>query len=138
MIVISLTTEITVLVLLVCLSAFFSSSESAFFSLNPLHIHRIRVKHKKAAERIERILVYPTRLLFSILIGNTLVNVLISILGYSIIYKIHPAGAPIAAIPIVTVVLLIFGEITPKRIALHMPERVAVIYSGFLEFVIWI
>lgn len=138
MIITSLITEIVVLILLVCLSAFFSSSESAFFSLSPLHVHRIRTEHKKAAERIEKILLYPTRLLFSILIGNTLVNVLISILGYSIINKIHPTLAPVAAIPVVTLILLIFGEITPKRIALNMPEKTAVLYSWFLSFIIWI
>ncbi|MBU1043642.1 MAG: hemolysin family protein [Candidatus Omnitrophica bacterium] len=134
----NLTTELIAFLLLVILSAFFSSSESAFFSLNPVHIHRIRAKHQKAAERIEQILVYPTRLLFSLLIGNTFVNVLISILGYSILNKIHPPGAPFAAIPLVTVILLIFGEVTPKRIALHMPERIAVNNSWLLQFIIWI
>jgi len=138
MILINIYTEISALIILVGFSAFFSSSESAFFSLNPLQIHRIRAKHSKAAERIERILLYPTRLLFSLLIGNTLVNVLISILGYSILNKILPAGAPIVAIPIITIILLIFGEITPKRLALYLPERTAVTFSWLLELVILI
>ena len=73
--------SIVALFLLFCCSAFFSSSESALFSLDPLQIHRIREKHPRVADRVEHALSIPTRLLSAILVGNTLVNVVASLYG---------------------------------------------------------
>lgn len=125
--------SITALTLLFCCSAFFSSSESALFSLDPMRIHKIRDKHPRAADRIERTLSMPTRLLSALLVGNTLVNVLVSALGYRLLEDLLPARGVAIAIPTMTVLLLIFGEISPKRLALHLPETLSVFYAAPLE-----
>lgn len=121
--------ELVCLVLLFVLSAFFSSSESALFSLDPLQVHRIKGTHPHAGERIEKALSMPTRLLSAILIGNTLVNVVASALGYTLLEHMLPAQGIVIAIPCMTILLLIFGEISPKRLALRFPEKLSVLYA---------
>ncbi|WP_372807500.1 hemolysin family protein [Pontiella sp.] len=114
---------------LLCLSAFFSSSESALFSLDPLQVRRIGAKKPGAGRRIERLLSSPSQLLSAILIGNTLVNVAASSLGHSLIKHALPRYGIFIAVPTITLMLLVFGEVTPKRFALHMPERIAVLFA---------
>ena len=128
--------SIAALILLFCCSAFFSSSESALFSLDPLQIHRIREKHPGAADRIEHALSMPTRLLSAILVGNTLVNVVAAALGYAVLEDLLPARGVLIAIPVMTMLLLIFGEISPKRVALRFPEKLAVLYAKPLDLLI--
>ncbi|MBT8046539.1 MAG: hemolysin family protein [Pontiella sp.] len=117
------------LLLLLCLSAFFSGSESALFSLDPLQVRRIVEKHPDAGRRIEKLLSTPSQLLSAILIGNTLVNVAASSLGHSLIEHAIPAYGVLVAVPVMTILLLIFGEVSPKRIALHTPERISVLIA---------
>jgi len=109
-------------VLLVC-SALCSSAETALFSLNPVQVHRIRKSKPKAADQIEHMLAVPTRLLSSILIGNTVVNVLAAMLGFSVAESLFPSYGEAIAIPVVTLILLIFGEVGPKRLAWPSPRR---------------
>ena len=130
--------ETAALVVLAVMSAFFSSAESALFSLNPLQVHRIRASRAKAAERIERVLGHPTWLLSGLLIGNTVANVGIASLGYNLIERLLPARGVALAIPAVTTFLLIFGEVTPKRVALRWPESLSVLYAAPLEWMIWL
>lgn len=123
------------LALLVC-SGFFSSSEVAFFSLNPLQISRLATRDPAAAARIREILARPTKLLSTILMGNTLVNIVASAIGYSIVGRFGGAWAAVITIPLMTVVLLIFGEIGPKRLALRRPVKLAVLYTPVISVVI--
>lgn len=125
--------ELIALVLLFICSAFFAMSETALFSLDTLHLGRIRRSHPKAAERIEGVLATPARILSTILIGNTIVNVVISVLGYSVIEKLAPSYAEIISVPVILVLLLLLGEVTPKKIAIRMPERFIVLLSPFLR-----
>lgn len=124
--------ELVALIGLFCCSAFFSMLETSLFSLDTLHLGRIRRRHPKASIRIEAALATPTKLLSTILIGNTTVNVIISVVGYSIISKVTPAYAEIVSIPVMLVLLLLFGEVTPKKVAIRMPERFAVLLSPLL------
>ncbi len=121
--------ELIFLMVLFGFSAFFSSSESALFSLDPMQVHRIKQTHPHAGARIERALSMPTRLLSAILIGNTLVNVVASALGYAMLEQLLPAQGIVVAIPCMTILLLIFGEISPKRLALHFPEKLSILYA---------
>jgi len=125
------------IVVLVC-SAFFSSSETAIFSLNPIQIHRLRKTHPQAADRLQTLLAHPTKLLATILVGNTLVNVTASGLGYMIAERLVANRGEIIAIPVMTVILLIFGEATPKRFAMAHAERLAALYSHILPTLVWI
>lgn len=121
--------EIILLLILLILSAFFSSSETAFFSLNSLDIQKIRLKHKHSAELIEAQLGAPTRLLSTILIGNTLVNVFASALGFLLLTHLNVPHAAWVAIPIMTMLLLVFGEVLPKRIASAHATDISRFYS---------
>ena len=125
--------ESVALVVMLGLSAFFSSAETALFSLSPMQIHRIRRTHPKAAKRIELLLASPSELLSSILIGNTIVNVAAAEVGYVIAHTCIPAHAELIAIPVMTAALIVFGEVTPKRLAVRRPEWLATRYVGPLN-----
>jgi putative hemolysin len=118
------------LVLLLAASAFCSSAESAFFSLNPLDIRRVSQKHPRAGQRIHDVLALPTRLLSTILITNTIVNVAASAIGYLIAVRVVPAHAEPISIAVMTILILVFGEIGPKRVGLFYAERFAFWYSA--------
>ncbi len=122
------------LALLVC-SAFFSSAEVALFSLNPLALRRLAEKHPHAAAHIRDVLSPPTRLLSTILIGNTLVNVLLAVLGYAILMVWLSEHGEWIVIGVMTLLLLIFGEVVPKRIAFLWPEKVALLYAAPLMWI---
>jgi len=126
-------TEIIALVALLGSSAFFASAETALFSLTPMQIHRVGRGRPKAAKRIEALLASPTDLLSTILIGNTIANVVAAELGYLVARACIPAYAELVAIPIMTVALILFGEVTPKRLAVRRPEDLAVRYVGILN-----
>ena len=128
--------ECAALAVLFLCSAFFSSAETALFSLDPIQIHRIRRSRPRAADRIEAMLTAPTRLLSTILIGNTLINVAAASLGYAIILRLTEAYAEGIAIPTMTLLLLIFGEVAPKRLAMQKPEWLSGHYAALLSFLV--
>jgi putative hemolysin len=123
------------LILLAC-SAFFSSSETALFSLNPIQVRRVRARHPHAANAIDTILHKPTQLLSTILVGNTLVNVAASGLGYVIAKRLIPTYAELVSVVMMTFLLLILGEVAPKRLAMVHAERISVIYAPILRALI--
>lgn len=127
--------QFVVLTLLLVVSAFFSSSEVALFSLNPLHIRRMGKSHPKAAEQVRHILNPPTRFLSTILIGNTLVNVMISVLGFAMAVQLFPTHGEWIAIAAMTLLLLVFGEVAPKRVAFLWPERMSMLYARPLTLI---
>ena len=127
-----------VLVALLGLSAFFSSAETALFSLSPMQIHRLRRHHPKAAKQIEDLLSTPTDLLSSILIGNTIVNVSAANLGYVLAERWVPTHGELIAIPVMTLLLITLGEVAPKRLAVRKPDILALRYLGPLRLLIWI
>ena len=129
--VLSDTSVLYLVLLFLCLvaSAFFSSAETAFVSLP-----RTRVKHMvstgvSGAERVERIMAQPERLLATVLLCNNFVNVAAAALGTAVAITIWAGdiGVLIATI-IVTILLLIFAEVTPKTLAMRHPERLALLY----------
>jgi len=113
------------LVFLLLCSAFFSSSETGMLSLN-----RYRLKHQakeghRGAQRASELLAHPDRLLGTILVGNNFVNILASSIATVLAMQLWgEAGIAIATIGL-TIILLIFGEITPKTLAALRPEIVA-------------
>ena len=117
--------EIIVLPPLLALSAFFSSSETVLFSLTGSQRARIRERSAKADARIGRCLSDKSVLFSTLLVGNTFVNFIISTVGYCLFDNLGFDGSGLLALPVMTVLLLIFGEITPKRLALRYAERIA-------------
>ena len=118
--------------LLAC-SAFFSSAETAYFSLDPIQLRRITAQRPNTGERIRAMLADPTRLLSTILIGNTLVNIALSNVGYAIARRYAPAYSELIAIPAVTILLIFFGEIVPKNVGLLYSATLARLYGPILR-----
>ena len=106
-------------VLLLGLSAFFSGSETAFFSLNRTQLQQMKQDRNPFTERIQRLLNEPRRLIVTILIGNELVNVSASVISASLVIQIMGGEDKWwVNIFIMLPILLLFGEITPKTIAM--------------------
>ncbi len=125
------------------LSAFFSGSETAFFSLTKIQIKKLEKSNNKSSKRILRLLSNPKELLIIILLGNTIVNVaaastaaLIAIsIGEKYFQHISQSIIITLEIIIMTILLLIFGEIAPKLLAFSSPEKTARSSSFFLEII---
>ncbi|MCF6337187.1 MAG: HlyC/CorC family transporter [Gammaproteobacteria bacterium] len=114
-----------VLVFLIILSAFFSGSETGLVSLNRYRLrHLVKTKHR-GATRAAKLLERPDRLIGLILLGNNFVNILASSIATILALRLYgEAGIAIAA-GILTLVILIFSEVTPKTLAVLHPERFA-------------
>ena len=115
------------------LSAFFSGSETVLFSLTGAQRARIKARNARADARIGRCLADQAVFFSTLLVGNTLVNFLISTIGYCLFANWLPGGGWLA-VPAMTVALLVFGEITPKRLALKYAEEVAPTCARLLLF----
>ncbi len=122
------------LLILVCLSAFFSGSETILFSLTPVQRARIRAHNPSGADAIERATRDSAILLSTLLVGNTFVNFAIATIGYWLFTQLFPTYGGFLAVPVMTVFLLLFGEITPKRLALMHAESLAPITARILLF----
>ncbi len=110
---------------LILISGFFSSSETSMMSLNRYRLKHLRGQGHRGARRATQLLDRPDRLIGLILIGNNLVNILASAIATVVAIRLYgDAGIAIATIGL-TIVILIFAEITPKTIAALHPERVA-------------
>ena len=124
---------IVVLVLLFLLSAFFSSAETVLLSLTGAQRARIKARNAAADRRIANCLSDKALLFSTLLVGNTFVNFAIAALGYRIMSEHLPSGGWLA-VPVMTVLLLFLGEITPKRLALLLTEEIAPAYASLLLF----
>ncbi len=116
----------------VVLSCIFSASESAFLSLNKLRVHFLREKGDKRATRVGKLLDRKEELLNMLLVANEVVNVALSVLLTSLALSLFgPAGLSIST-TVATLLLLVFGEITPKIVTTRHPEPFAFGVSGFI------
>ena len=125
--------RIIALPLLFLLSAFFSSAETVLFSLTGAQRARIKARSRAADARISRCLSDKAVLFSTLLVGNTFVNFALSTIGYYLFAEWIPGGGWIA-VPAMTLLLLVFGEITPKRLALRYTEEIAPVYARLLWF----
>ncbi len=111
------------------LSACFSGTEIAFFSLSKLQLRRIKQQNLKKGKLVNELLEGPQRLLSTILFGNTLANIAAAILGYYILRQITPERAETLAVPVLTIVIVICGEVIPKAIVIRRPEYYAALLA---------
>ena len=126
-------TLLVALVILVAFSAFFSASETAFSSLNQIRLKSRAEDGDTAAARVLAMSEKYDKLLSSILIGNNIVNIAAASIGTILFTRMLGAerGATVSTI-VLTIIVLIFGEVTPKSLAKEMPEKVATAVSPFL------
>jgi Mg2+/Co2+ transporter CorB len=110
--------------LLIC-SAYFSASETAMMSLNRYRLRHLMKHRHKGALRAGELLKNPDRLIGVILIGNNFVNVLASSIATIIALRLWGEAGILIATVLLTIVLLVFAEITPKTIAALHPEKIA-------------
>ena len=122
------------LLVLYVLSAFFSGSETVLFSLSPIQVQRIRNRNAVAGARLETLLSDPAMILSTLLVGNTLINFAIASVGYIVVSSLVPRWGEAVAIPLMTFSLLLFGEVTPKRLAINNAERLAPLCSRLVLF----
>ena len=127
-------TLLAALVILVAFSAFFSASETAFSSLNQIRLKSRAEDGDKAAARVLAMSEQYDKLLSTILIGNNIVNIGAASIATVLFTKAlgEERGATVSTI-VLTIVVLVFGEVSPKSIAKEMPETIATAVSPFLN-----
>ncbi len=128
--------ELVLLCQLLILSAFFSGSETSLFALSKLQVRRLRQQHARQGEVIYHLLERPHQVLSTILLGNTLVNIASSVLGYIILRQMNVAHAELWAVPVMTVLLLVCGEVAPKSLAIRHPEYYARLVAGPVRWMV--
>ncbi|MCD7855829.1 MAG: hemolysin family protein [Clostridiales bacterium] len=121
--------EYIILIVLFSLSAFFSSSETALTSISKVKLRSMIDNGVKNSEIVEKLLDNRSKLLTAILIGNNIVNILATSMSTSIATRLFGSSGVGIATGIVTVIVLVFGEITPKNLAAANSEKVAAAVS---------
>lgn len=134
--------QLIILLFLLLLSAFFSSAETALTTLNKHRIRNLVEQNVKAAKTVNKLIEDPTKMLSAILIGNNIVNLTASSLTTTLTINIcknlkmgenTSIGIGIGT-GLLTVLILIFGEITPKSLATLYAEKLALAYANFIYF----
>ncbi|WP_259241291.1 HlyC/CorC family transporter [Rheinheimera pacifica] len=133
---ISTGTLFIILGVLLFLSAYFSGSETGMMSVNPYRLKHLTNENHKGAIRVSELLKRPDRLIGLILIGNNLVNIAASAIATIIGMRLYgDVGIAIATVAL-TMVVLVFAEVTPKTIAALHPERIAFPSSAVLKLLL--
>ncbi|GAA0749263.1 hemolysin family protein [Clostridium sartagoforme] len=132
----SYTWQIVLLVILLLMSGFFSMSETALMALSKIRIRHMVEEGVKGAKLVERLAEDPSRLLGAILIGNNVVNIGASALATSVAVKAFGEGSVGVVTIVMTILVLIFGEITPKSIAKQNSESVALKVSKPINVIV--
>lgn len=125
-----------ILVILILASAFFSSSETSMMAINRYRIKALSIKNNKQAKRVNRLLNNVDNLIGAILLGNNFVNILAASISTVIAVRIGGEDAILLASLLLTLVVLIFAENTPKTFAAKNPEKIAMPSAIFIEIFI--
>ena len=126
--------QLVSLVILILLSAFFSSAETALVTVNRIKMRTLADEGNVRAKRVLAITDHSSKMLSAILIGNNIVNLSASAISTALAIRIFGSVAAGISTGILTVLILIFGEITPKTIATIHSEKLALAYSGVISF----
>ena len=127
---------IIVLIILVFLSACFSATETAFSSLNKIRLKNMANNGDKKAEKTLELAEEFNSLLSTILIGNNIVNIASSSIATVLFVAIFKENGALISTVIMTVTILIFGEITPKSVAKAHPEQFAMFFTSFISVLV--
>ncbi|MGG7179296.1 HlyC/CorC family transporter [Clostridium paraputrificum] len=136
----SYTFEIILLIVLLIMSGFFSMSETALMSLSKIRTRHMVEEEVKGAKLVAKLIEDPNKLLGAILIGNNIVNIGASSIATSLAVKMSGGSEAAVAIStlIMTVLVLIFGEITPKSIAKQKSEKVSLLVGKPIKLVVFL
>ncbi|NIO19410.1 MAG: DUF21 domain-containing protein [Candidatus Aenigmarchaeota archaeon] len=122
--------DIFVLIVLLILSSIFSGSEIAFFSLSDIKVRKLVRQRKRGSKMLRRVKEEPHKLLVTILIWNNLVNIAAAALATVIFTEMFGSAGLGIATGVMTFLILIFGEITPKSFCYQNAERISLLFSG--------
>ena len=132
------TIQIVLLVFLIFLSGVFSASETALMSLNKIKIRKLEEDNVKGVDTLQKIMEDPSKLLSTILVANNVVNIGASSIATALFMDLVGAsGVPIATL-VMTITVLIFGEITPKTISANNPEKASLVVAKPIKFFVTI
>ena len=130
--------QIITLLVLVLLSAFFSSAETAFSTVNRVRLRTLAQENNKGAARVLAILDQYGKMLSAVLIGNNIVNLSASSVATTFAIKMWGSRAVGIMTGVLTFTILIFGEIIPKTWAMQRAESITLIYSGLIRMLMMI
>lgn len=126
------------LIILICLSAFFSSAETSMTTVNKIRIQSLAEQGDKRASILLTVIEDSDKLLSTILIGNNIVNISASSLATTITMRLFGNAAVSISTGIITLLVLIFGEITPKTMASLHAEKMALSYARIIHFLMFL
>ena len=127
-------TSVLIIIFCIIFSGYFSATETAFSSLNRIRVKNMAEKGDKRAKLVLDMLENFDSLLSSILIGNNIVNIACASVATVLFVKLlGEEQGPSVATLVITIVVLVFGEVTPKSIAKENPEKFAMFAAPFLN-----
>ncbi|MST63205.1 HlyC/CorC family transporter [Peptostreptococcus anaerobius] len=132
----SLWIQVIILLVLMIISAFFSASETALMSVSKVKIRHLREEGVRGASVVEKLISEPKKLLSTILVGNNVVNIAATSISTSLLLKLFGAQGVAVATAMMTVLILVFGEVTPKTMASNNKERVSLGVAKVLNVII--
>ncbi|NCB44704.1 MAG: HlyC/CorC family transporter, partial [Clostridia bacterium] len=128
--------QLIAIVCLVLLSAYFSATETAFTSVNRIRLKNMAASGNRKAKLVIRLIEDYDRLLSTVLVGNNMVNIAMTAIATLMFVTLYGEyGAPIATL-VVTIIVLIFGEISPKSMAKEIPEKFAMASAPVIQFLV--
>ena len=134
----SITQYIFVIAVLVLMSGYFSATETAFSSLNKTRLKTLAEKGNKRAILTIKLSEEYDKLISTILVGNNIVNIAVASIATVMFVNLYGEIGATISTAVITVVVLIFGEVTPKSIAKDIPEKFAMFSAPIIRVLIWI
>lgn len=128
--------QLVIVIILLSASAFFSSAETALMTSNKLKMRNLADNGNKRAAKVLKVTENTDKMLSAILIGNNIVNLTASSISTTLTLKIFGSKLVGIATGILTFLILVFGEITPKNVASKNAEKMALIYIGVISFLV--
>lgn len=119
---------------LIIFSAYFSATETAFTSVNRIRIKNLANDGNKKAREVLDLSEKFDSMLSTILVGNNIVNIAVSSIATVLFIELYPVYGATIATAVITIIVLIFGEISPKSLAKENPEKFAMFSAPFLKF----
>ena len=130
-------TSLIIIMICIMMSAYFSATETAFSSLNRIRVKNMAEKGNKKAKLVMQLADDYDSLLSTILIGNNIVNILLASLATLLFVDMLGEDiGPSVSTAVTTIVVLIFGEVSPKSIAKESPEQIAMFSAPFLQLLV--
>lgn len=128
--------QLLLLILLLIMSAFFSASETSLMSLSKIKVRHMVEEDIKGAKLVERLVEKPDKLISSVLVGNNIANIASSALATALTMELFKGNAVAIATVVMTILILIFSEITPKSLAAQNADRVALFVARPLSLIV--